>query len=406
MGEKRIPRRRGQVEDLGCGSYRVRVPLGTRPDGSRPYHNETLHNSTEAKAWKRVTALLGQVDSGTYFSASKQTVGELMTECLDRARRRGCKRGTLRFYETLVENHIKPALGDFPIGQLTADVIQKFPDGMQDAGMSARYARVAFRLLRSALNYAVARNRLRSNPCMGVELPPAQKPRKARVFESFEEAVRFVEACRQEPDDIILVLGLVTGMRPSEFTGVAYPHLSLVRGRDEDGRETERGMVSIEQAVARAKGGGWYFETPKTPASRRKVYFPASLYYELMARKPTQLERLRLLGLSHQLVFTNALGNPFPTSTLRRRLLKVCERAGIDTKGRTSYTLRRSHATLSLLANERLKSLSERMGHTSVEFTQDEYIDTLPEMQQFAADKLERGLLGTNLAQGESERVM
>ena len=46
------------------------------------------------------------------------------------------------------------------------------------------------------------------------------------------------------------------------------------------------------------------------------------------------------------------------------------------------------------------------MGHTSVEFTQDEYIDTLPEMQQIAADKLEKGLLGTNLAQTEPKQIM
>lgn len=256
MNEKRTPRRRGQVEDLGGGSYRVRVPLGTRPDGSRPYHNETLHNSTEAKAWKRATALLGQVDSGTYFSASKQTVRELMAEYLDRARRRGCKRSTLGFYETLVENHVNPALGDFPIRHLTGDLLQTFPDKMQDAGLSPRYTRVAFRLLKAALNFAVARNRLQRNPCMGVELPPARKPKKARVFDSFDMAVRFVEACRREPEDIIFVLALVTGLRPSEFAGLAYPHVSLARGKDEQGGDIERGVASVEQAVARAKGGG------------------------------------------------------------------------------------------------------------------------------------------------------
>ena len=165
-------------------------------------------------------------------------------------------------------------------------------------------------------------------------------------------------------------------------------------------------MASVEQAIARGKGGGWYFETPKTPAARRKVHFPASLYHELMARKDAQLGRLRLLGLSHQLVFTMATGEPFCTGTLWRRVRKVCARAGISTDGRSSYTLRRSHATLSLLANERLKSLSERMGHVSVEFTRDEYIDTLPEMQQIAADRLEQELLRTNLAQTEPGQVM
>jgi integrase len=118
------------------------------------------------------------------------------------------------------------------------------------------------------------------------------------------------------------------------------------------------------------------------------------------------LERLRLLGKRHQLVFTMPTGEPFTTATLRTRMRNVCKRAGISTDGRTTYTLRRSHATLALLAHEPLKSLSEQMGHVSVEFTQDEYIDTLQEMEQIAADRLEQMLLRTYLAQTELAQIM
>ena len=53
-----------------------------------------------------------------------------------------------------------------------------------------------------------------------------------------------------------------------------------------------------------------------------------------------------------------------------------------------------------------MKSLSERMGHTSVEFTQDEYIDTLPVMRGAAADKLEAKLLRTHLADETDRQTM
>jgi hypothetical protein len=46
------------------------------------------------------------------------------------------------------------------------------------------------------------------------------------------------------------------------------------------------------------------------------------------------------------------------------------------------------------------------MGHSSVEFTQDEYVDALPAMQHLAADKLEKMILRTTLAQDEGARLM
>jgi hypothetical protein len=46
------------------------------------------------------------------------------------------------------------------------------------------------------------------------------------------------------------------------------------------------------------------------------------------------------------------------------------------------------------------------MGHTSVEFTKDEYMDVLPQMRQMAADRLDSRLLGTHLAHGEESQVM
>lgn len=91
---------------------------------------------------------------------------------------------------------------------------------------------------------------------------------------------------------------------------------------------------------------------------------------------------------------------------LTRTFHAACATAGLSTEGRSLYTLRRSHATLSLLAGDNLKSLAERMGHCSVEFTQNEYVDALPAMQQRAADGLESRLLRTHLTPSEEGRPM
>ena len=46
------------------------------------------------------------------------------------------------------------------------------------------------------------------------------------------------------------------------------------------------------------------------------------------------------------------------------------------------------------------------MGHTSVQFTQDEYMGGLPVMQQIAADKMESRLFRIEPADGGGGRVV
>ena len=193
-------------------------------------------------------------------------------------------------------------------------------------------------------------------------------------------------------------------MRPSEFFGVEYTDLSL-ETFEAGGRVVERGVARVTKAVVWSKGR-WFFNEPKTGAGKRTIYFPAAIYHELTAQKGEHLEQLGRLGQKHQLVFTNTLGGPLNRANLTRRFLSACKRAGLSTEGRSLYTLRRSHATLSVLSGDNLKALSERLGHVSVEFTQDEYVDALPAMQRRAADNLESKLLRTQLAPFEGGREM
>ena len=60
---------------------------------------------------------------------------------------------------------------------------------------------------------------LRFNPAGTLELPPKNRPRKAKVFDE-REALAFIEEAWRSREDIIFVFALLTNMRPSEFTGV------------------------------------------------------------------------------------------------------------------------------------------------------------------------------------------
>src|SRR4051812_8973444 len=81
-------RRRGQVEDLGSGKFRIRVFTGRDGQGKKHYHNETLFDTTPAKAEKRCIAILAEVDGGVFFEASQLYVKDyLEKEWLPQKRR-------------------------------------------------------------------------------------------------------------------------------------------------------------------------------------------------------------------------------------------------------------------------------------------------------------------------------
>ena len=87
-----------------------------------------------------------------------------------------------------------------------------------------------------------------------------------------------------------------------------------------------------------------------------------------------------------------------PTLHSLYRALTVEEKQGSELN---LYSLRHSCATLLLSAGVNPKIVSERLGHASIVLTLDTYSHVLPDMQQTAAEKLEKILfveVGTLLA--------
>jgi integrase len=145
------------------------------------------------------------------------------------------------------------------------------------------------------------------------------------------------------------------------------------------------------------KGGGWNFDEPKTPQSRRSIPLSQATLNALKLHKKEQCEHLLKLGASyqkHDLVFASELGTPLNWRNLRsRHFKKILKDAKLSQTIRL-YDLRHTCATLLLAAGENPKIVAERLGHASVVLTLDTYSHVLPNMQQSATEKLERMLHG------------
>jgi|GEM_PF-4046430 len=126
--------------------------------------------------------------------------------------------------------------------------------------LSARTVRHTHAVLSSALKQAVRWGLLTHNVATMVDLP-RQEQHEMKAL-SPEEAGRFLAAAKADRHAALSVLALDSGMRPEEYLALKWDDVDL-RAR----------TVNVRRALVRARGdgGGWQFEEPKTPQSRRTI---------------------------------------------------------------------------------------------------------------------------------------
>ncbi|HEX8558519.1 MAG TPA: tyrosine-type recombinase/integrase [Pyrinomonadaceae bacterium] len=405
---KTVPkkRRRGQVIDLGGGSFKIRVPLGRDGAGARKYHTETLHNSTQTKAERRCADVLAEVSTGIYFRATRITVADFLNnEWLPQKRRDGVRVATTLKAYTSGVTRIVPVLGGLQLSRVTPRHVQELYNRMQDEGLRLATMRLVRSVLRMAFRQAVAWGYLRNDPSHSIRLPAATKaPRAVHAF-ARDEALAFIREATADPDDLDCLFNLFTGVRPEELAGLGWEHVSF----DE---AAGCGVARIERVVLRHTGGGFEFADPKTENGKRLVYFPAHIYRALEAHRERQAERAAHLGRAWRslgFVFPAPDGGPLDVQYVYgRRLRQIAARAGITARV-TPYTMRYSFATLALLAGEMDVAVSRQMGHKRPDFTKAVYVKVLPEMQQSLSGSFERLLsetVGNQVAHLEASGLM
>jgi integrase len=173
----------------------------------------------------------------------------------------------------------------------------------------------------------------------------------------------------------------LTGARPAELFALKWSDIDL--------RATIQRTLHWNQ-----KGGGWYFDKPKTKRSRRTLPLPTGLVQELREHRANQAEALFKIGIRTELVFASVEGTPLHWQNVSKRHFKpVLQKAGLSATFRL-YDLRHSCATLLLQDGLNPKIVSERLGHASIVLTLDTYSHVLPDMQSEAPESLQGRFYG------------
>jgi len=97
--------------------------------------------------------------------------------------------------------------------------------------------------------------------------------------------------------------------------------------------------------------------------------------------------------VEHDLIFRSGTGSPLKQRTVKREFRRLLEAAGI--RPIRLYDLRHTAATLAVAAGVSVKVISDQLGHASISFTLERYSHVLPSIQDEAAARIERMLMGS-----------
>lgn len=134
---------------------------------------------------------------------------------------RHCKVNTRRWKATeqVFRNHINPALGHRPAKDITRKDVNGFLDKLK-ATKRPHAANHALSCLRKMYNWAIERDELLYNPCIGIRKPVPTQERER--FFSKEEIISFWQTCEKlkYPYGPICQLLVLTGQRRSEIANL------------------------------------------------------------------------------------------------------------------------------------------------------------------------------------------
>ncbi len=193
------------------------------------------------------------------------------------------KASTLRGYRQILDQSVKPALGQRQVIGITTWDVEQFIEHLSATGKAAPTVKRHYGVLRSALKYAARHKAIPVNPCIGAELPADHRTdRPAPATLNPQQVAALAEHLdATEPYGLMIRFMAYTGLRAGEVSGLHIGDLDLLRRR----LYVRRSRIKIK--------GGWEVTTPKN-GKERIVKMPQWLCDRLaayLAQHPHRADR-------------------------------------------------------------------------------------------------------------------
>ena len=373
---KRRPNGDGMVRKAK-GKWEGRIIVGHKDDGSPIFRY--VYGKTQKELTEKMHRKQNEFEGVELTEDSKITLGEWLDIWLQKYMQNTIRPSTYDSYKHIVEDYIKPILGNKTIAFITANDIQKMYVKLKNEGRK-RYHKTYGKalsdstiarthgMLHSALDDAVKEHLIPKNPTTGTNPPKKKKPELQILNE--EQLGRFMDAIEK---DIIwrdlFYTELTTGLRRGELCGLKWIDFNA-----------EDGSLRISRSVSHDKKGGIVEGETKTGQGKRVILLPISTAEVLKQRK---------IKSKSEWIFENPLdpSKPVSPNSAYNRMKTILKNTGLPNI--RFHDLRHTFATHALTSGVDAKTLSGILGHTNASFTLDTYTHVTTDMQKRASNIVE-----------------
>ena len=285
-------------------------------------------------------------------SSGKLTVNELFEEWLSAVKLK-VKESTYANYRMKADKHILPEFGDIRYENLTVQMLHNFIEKKLEIGLSAKYVSDIVIVFKSMAKY-ISRVHGFRNPIADVILPKVTK-KEMKLFSDIQQK-KLCEYILKNPynTSIGVLLSLYTGLRIGEICGLKWNDIDF-----------EKSILTVRRTVQRictgVHGTRLIVDTPKSRSSQRSIPIPAFIID--MLRKFRKCDDFYILSGSDKIIEPRTMQRKF------KSILKKAELPSIN-----YHSLRHMFATKCIQLGFDVKTLSEILGHASVETTLNRYV--------------------------------
>jgi integrase len=287
--------------------------------------------------------------------------------------RKQVKPSTRRSYESALQLHIMPKLGNLRLTDISPLHVESLVTSKLESGSSQKTVRNLVGLLQGIFSLAVDNDLILRSPVRDRHKP--QVTRREKPVWTPAQLKSIVDAAPDQHRSLFQC-AMLTGARLGELLGLQWKHV------DFDDQKLE-----IRQALWEGQ-----LLPPKTAGSVRAIYFGPGLSLALTIQKQNSM----YTALEH-FVFCKLDGGPLNPDVLRRDVLyPVLDRLGIPRTSRAAgfHTFRHSAASIVNQETGNLKLAQKFLGHSNLSTTADVYTHTSAEANRSAAHALEQAIYG------------
>lgn len=280
-------------------------------------------------------------------------------------------------------NTVASCVAGKTISRQTAERILKIlPGSLQEVENNAPLAQKTIqhhhRFLSAVLNTAVTWQMIPYNPCSRVKSPKVD--RKEAVYLDEIQAAELINALDSEPlrYKTIVMLLLYSGMRRGELCGLEWSDVDF-----------DRNLISISKSRLYLPELGVYNDTTKNKSSERVIRIPQAMTELLKEYKTFQIaERLKLGDQWHENnnIFKGVDGRPIHPDVISSWFHKFIVKNNLPAI--SIHSLRHTNATLLIASGTNIRTVANRLGHSTPTTTGNIYAHAIKTADEAAADAL------------------